>query len=173
MRITITSTGQARPRRLHLLRHAKSSWDEPWSNDAERPLAPRGRRAAARIGRHLREAALAPDLVLCSPARRARETLERLGLPVPARIEPALYGASAGALLALARALPPEHHEVLLIGHNPSLEELGPLRTALAAKYPTGALATFALPGSWAALDAGGARLEAFIRPRDLPGKPA
>jgi phosphohistidine phosphatase len=159
-------------RRLYLLRHAKSSWKDPALADHDRPLAPRGRRAAKRIGRHLRDQGIEPALVLCSSAIRARETLERIGLA--AHIEPELYGAGAGALLARLRQVPAAVPSVMLIGHNPGLQELalllcrsGPSVRELEAKFPTAALATVAL-ASWSSLGRGTAQLIDFVRPRDL-----
>jgi len=171
----------ARPvsKHLYLLRHAKSSWDQPDLADHDRPLAKRGRRAAQALARHLGEQEIAPELVLCSTARRARETLERIepALATPAvRYRRALYGASASTLLECVRGLPDEVASVMLIGHNPGIEELtlslaGPAgaRRILGSKYPTAALAILAVPGvSWRDLDPGEAELIAFVRPRDL-----
>jgi phosphohistidine phosphatase len=164
-------------RRLYLLRHAKSSWKEPGLADHDRPLAPRGRRAAKAIGGHLREQGVEPELVLCSTARRARETLERIGLARHgAHVELELYGAGAGALLARLHEVPAAVPSVMLIGHNPGLQELalllsrsGPGVRELEAKFPTAALATLALPRpGWNALDSGTAKLIDFVRPRDL-----
>ena len=163
--------------RLYLLRHAKSSWDDPGLADHDRPLAPRGRKAAKAIGRHLRERGIEPALVLCSSATRARETLERIRLAGgEAHIERELYGAGADALLARLRELPADVPSVLLIGHNPGMEELalllareGPAVRELEAKFPTAALATLALRGTgWSTLDRGTAELVDFVRPRDL-----
>jgi phosphohistidine phosphatase len=96
-------------RRLFLFRHAKSSWKDPGQADHDRPLAGRGRRAAKAVAGHMREERIEPELVLCSTARRARETLERiepaLGV-ADVRFEPALYGASAGALLERLHDVP-------------------------------------------------------------------
>ena len=142
--------------RLFVLRHAKSSWKDPGQADHDRPLAGRGRRAAKALARHLREERIEPELVLCSTARRARETLERiepaLGV-ADVRFEPALYGASAGALLERLHDVPDHVGSVMLIGHNPGLQELalelahsGPKLHELAAKFPTAALATLELP---------------------------
>ncbi len=115
--------------------------------------------------------------MLCSSATRARETLERIG---PARhgahVEPELYGAGAGALLARLHEVPAAVPSVMLIGHNPGLQELALLLSRpapgvreLEAKFPTAALATLALPGAgWSALDRGTAELIDFVRPRDL-----
>jgi phosphohistidine phosphatase len=150
---------------LYLLRHAKSSWDDPGLTDHDRPLAPRGRRAAKAIGAYLGEQGIEPELVLCSSATRARETFERLRLP-DVEIEPGLYGASANVLLARLREVPPAVESVMLVGHNPGIEDvvhrLAP--GALRGKFPTAALATLAMP-DW---HGDAAELEAFIRPRDL-----
>jgi phosphohistidine phosphatase len=163
---------------LHVLRHAKSSWDEPGLADADRPLAPRGRRAARRIGQRLREAGIRPGLVLCSPAVRARETVELLGdalAGVDVAVEEALYGADADELEERLRRLPDTVAEALLVGHNPALQSLvlglarpGELRDRAAQKLPTAALATLALDGAWAELDEGGATLTALVLPREL-----
>jgi phosphohistidine phosphatase len=162
--------------RLYLLRHAKSSWDEPGLADHDRPLAKRGRRAADAMARHLRENEVAPELVLCSTARRARETFERIepALEAPeVRFERELYGATPHGLLERLQRVPDSVASVMVVGHNPTLEELAldlarpsPARRELEAKFPTGALATLELPGSWGDLDE--AELVAFVRPRDL-----
>ena len=104
-------------KRLFLLRHAKSSWDDPGLDDHDRPLAPRGRRASAVIAEHLRQERIAPALVLCSSARRTRETLERV-MPLDqaeVRIEGELYGASPKDLLQRLREVPDEVDSVMLI----------------------------------------------------------
>jgi phosphohistidine phosphatase len=161
---------------VYLLRHAKSSW-KTGASDHERPLAGRGRRAAKAISRHLREQGIEPELVLCSTARRARETLERIepALGTPAvRFERDLYGASAEALLERLRGVPDEVGSVMLIGHNPGLQLLA-LDLArsgareLEEKFPTAGLATLAFAGaSWDELAPGAAELAGVVRPRDL-----
>jgi phosphohistidine phosphatase len=97
-------------KRLYILRHAKSSWDDPTLADADRPLAPRGRRAAEVMAEHLRRNRIAPQLVLCSPSKRTRQTLARiapsLGKAARVQIEPELYAASAAALLEMLRRVP-------------------------------------------------------------------
>jgi len=168
---------------LHLLRHAKSSWDDPALADRERPLAPRGERAATLVGTHLAREGVRPDLVLCSPARRAVETLERLraaGAPLPAaELEEGLYGATAGELAERLRRLPAELASALLVGHNPGLHDLagvlagsGPSEDLrrLRRKLPTAGWVELALPGdAWgAALEPGAAALRRFRAPRDL-----
>jgi phosphohistidine phosphatase len=166
---------RARAKTLFLLRHAKSSWEDPGLADHDRPLAPRGRRAAKLIAEHLRREGVGPSLVLCSSARRARETLDRVAPDGEARIEGELYGASATDLLARLRRVPGGVESVMLIGHNPAIHALavrlacsGPTRPALERKFPTGALATLAFDGDWQGLQAGTARLVAFVRPREL-----
>lgn len=165
--------------RLHLLRHAKSAWDDSTLADAERPLAPRGRKAAKRMARWAEEHDIRPELVLCSSAVRARQTLERVlpGLGRPEeRIEASLYAASAESLLARVQALPEKVEEAMLIGHNPGIQRLvlllaepGELRDRAAAKLPTGALATLeAEVDGWANLTPGQMRLASYVVPRDL-----
>lgn len=166
-------------RRLHLLRHAKSSWKDTTLADHDRPLAGRGRHAAAAMADHLAEHEIVPELVLCSTAVRARETYERIEAALggaPVRFQRRIYAASAGELLALLRTVSGEVRSVLLIGHNPGLEDLALVlarpsaeRDSLEAKFPTGALATLELTGSrWSELEPGGAALVGFVRPRDL-----
>ncbi len=109
---------------LLLLRHAKSSWDDPALADHDRPLAARGRKAGKLIGEYLRRERIPISLVLCSSARRARETLDLVAPSGEIQIERDLYGASADELLERLRNVPDEVDAVLLIGHNPSIEEL-------------------------------------------------
>jgi len=167
-------------RRLLLLRHAKSSWGEADLPDRERPLAPRGQRAAAALGARLARRRLPIDRVLCSPARRTRETLALLALDpaIPVSSAEALYLASARTLLTRLRRLPPRVRTVLVIGHDPGLEQLarslaerGRKRALrrLAEGFVTGALAELRVPDhGWPALQAGSAYLERFTRPKDL-----
>lgn len=163
---------------VYLLRHAKSSW-KTGAPDHERPLAQRGRRAAEAIRLHMQEHGIEPELVLCSTARRARETLERIepALGTAAvMIELELYHANGDALLDRLRSVPAEVGSVMLIGHNPAMQTLAlalarpaaELRE-LEAKFPTAALATLAFPGpSWRAIGPDATELVGFVRPRDL-----
>jgi phosphohistidine phosphatase len=166
-------------RRLHLLRHAKSSRDDPGLPDRDRPLAPRGRRATLRVARWARKHDVRPQLIVTSSAVRARETVSGVlpGLGEPeVWIEVALYAASAESLLERVRTLPDEAEEAMLVGHNPGVAKLllllaepGTLRARAEAKVPTGALATLeADVESWADLEPGGARLVSFVVPREL-----
>ena len=158
-----------------LLRHAKSSWDDPTLADHERPLAPRGHRAAIRIGRWAADNDVRPLLVLCSTAVRARATLDLVlpGLGDPAvEVEPSLYHASAMELIERLQALPVGIESVLFVGHNPGLHDLA---CALAPPgpeaFPTGALAELELAiEAWEDGRPGCARLRAVVVPRSLPG---
>ena len=170
-------------RRLILLRHAKSDW--PDVPDRDRPLAKRGRRDAPRIGRWLREHGYQPDVVVCSAARRTRQTWDlvapELGGTPAVRFEPRAYAASAMTLLYLAQELPSRYRTALLIGHNPGLSELA---SQLAAppdisratdngprpgiSLPTAAVAVLEFPGDWPSLTPGQARLVSLTTPADL-----
>ena len=166
--------------RLHLLRHAKSDRDTDLE-DRERPLSPRGREAAKRVGDSLPAALDGVDLVLCSTALRTRETaaLALAGFPAPPRIlfEDALYLAGAPALLRRLRHIDESDRAVLVIGHNPGLQELAltlaapgsRLYRALAdGKFPTAARASFAIDGAWADLGRGRHRLVDYATPKSL-----
>ena len=168
-------------KRLFLLRHAKSSWDDPRLDDHERPLAPRGRRASKLICGHLRRERITPSLVLCSSARRTRETLERI-LPAPdaadVRIEDGLYQASAEVLLQRLREVPHDTESVMLVGHQPAIQELavalagdGAELARMRAKFPTAALATLLFPGDWTELGPGSAELVAYVKPKELAAR--
>jgi phosphohistidine phosphatase len=165
-------------RTLYLLRHAKSSWDDPALADHQRPLAPRGRRDGKRVAEHLRAKEIEPELVLCSSAARTLETLElvrpALG-DAPVAVEDELYGASSDQLLARIRTIDDEVGSVMVIAHNPGLEELALAlaspsdeRERLEEKFPTAALATLSLSGDWAALRPGSATLAAYVVPKQL-----
>src|SRR5438876_5692831 len=154
---------------LYLLRHAKSSWADPALADRDRPLAPRGRRDAKRIAKHLAGLGIEPELVLCSPAERTRQTFElirpALGASSKVKLEAKLYAASSDELLERIRAVPESVASVMLIGHNPGLQDLalllasdGAERERLEAKFPTAALATLTLPDTaWRRLSEAGA----------------
>ncbi len=166
-------------RRLVLLRHAKSDW--PDVADHERPLAKRGRRDSPTVGRWLGRSGYVPDAVVCSTARRARETWELAaagladavpGAAPQVRYEPRVYEATVLGLLMLVREFPDDQHTVLLVGHNPGLAELA---VGLAAPppqppsaFPTAAVAVLGVAGSWAETGPGEARLLAFAVPADM-----
>jgi phosphohistidine phosphatase len=163
----------------YLLRHAKSSWDDPDLDDADRPLARRGREATARIAAHLRQRGVAPQLVICSPALRARQTLEGLGDAIgEARVEidPAIYEAHESDLLESLRKVAAEVESAMMIGHNPSIERLalllateGDLLDELRTKFPTAALATLTFDvADWREVGPGRGELTDFVKPREL-----
>ncbi|MGW3470647.1 SixA phosphatase family protein [Saccharopolyspora sp. NPDC000995] len=139
-------------RKLVLIRHAKSSWPDD-ADDFDRPLAERGRRDAPAVGRWLRKHAAAIELVLCSPAVRARRTWELAAPEIPA--EPALkfddriYAASARELLAVIREIPPAVMTAVVVGHNPGLEDLTELLTGEPAELKTAAIALLSSPAEW------------------------
>ena len=171
-------------RTLFLLRHAKSSWDDPELGDAARPLAPRGRKAARRMADYIRAHDVHPELVLCSSARRTRETLDALiptlGPDVDVRIEGGLYAADDRELLSRLRRVGAPIESVLVVGHNPGLQDLATMLAGdgtsqqlqqITTKFPTGALATLDLgKTTWARLSPGCAYLAALVLPRELDG---
>jgi phosphohistidine phosphatase len=181
-------------RTLVVFRHAKSAW--PDVPDHDRPLARRGIRDAPVMGRWLRDAGLLPALVLCSTARRARETWQfaQAGLAAtpPVTFDGRIYAAAAADLLALICEVPPATGTLLLIGHNPAIEDLALLLAAppaaagpgtaapgaggsphsdldrMRSKFPTAAIAVLRFGGTWRDLAPGRARVTAFVTPRDL-----
>ncbi|MEH0421676.1 SixA phosphatase family protein [Streptomyces sp. B21-083] len=166
-------------RRLVVLRHAKSAWPIG-VDDHDRPLGPRGLRDAPVVGRALAEADCLPDLVLCSTAERARRTWElasaEWGTPPRVRHEPRLYGADVPELLAVVGEVPAGVGTLLLVGHNPGLEELvlelagdalGDALDDVRTKFPTSAIAVLAWHGdSWRDLAPGTALLTGMTVPR-------
>ena len=162
-------------RRLLVLRHAKSSWDDESVPDHDRPLNRRGERDAPRMGRLLREERLLPGLALCSTAARARATLDLVLEAAAWRCEvqarPALYGASPQEILAVLAEAPESVESVLVVGHNPGLEELVRDLTGQPITLPTAALAALDCDcESWNGLaaPASRARLAGFWKPKEL-----
>ena len=167
---------------LTLLRHAKSGWDDTVQRDFDRPLNPKGRRAAATVGRHLRREGVRFDHVIASPALRVQQTLDEVaggyGQPIEPHWDRRIYLASAATLIDLIRELPDTATAALLVGHNPGLEDLvlllvpdaAPgLRDAVEEKYPTASVAELRFAADcWADVAEGGAILHGFTRPRDL-----
>jgi phosphohistidine phosphatase len=165
---------------LFLLRHAKSDWAGPALSDFERPLNARGRKAARAMGREFRRLGLAAERILASPAARVVETLERVaegyGGRMPVEHDQRLYLASPETLLDFIHAVDDQLERLLIVGHNPGLEQLvamlargGDLRSQATEKYPTGTLARIALPAArWRDVAPGGGTLDLFLRPRDM-----
>ncbi|MCW3834755.1 SixA phosphatase family protein [Sphingomonas canadensis] len=165
---------------LTLLRHAKSGWDDPVARDFDRPLNPKGQRAAQAIGRHMRALDLEFDHVAASPAARVVQTLEQIEAGYGGALAPAwdqrLYLASAATLLDIVRELPEGAGSALLVGHNPGLEDLvlllaqdGPLVENVEEKFPTASLAELRFDvARWEDAAPATAELIRFVRPRDL-----
>lgn len=162
-------------RRLIVLRHAKSDWSDDLP-DHERPLAPRGIRDAPKLGRWLVDNGYLPEYVLCSTARRTRETWERVSDALPKRppveYDEGLYGAGPEEFLEAARRVPENVTTLALVGHEPGVSELtldlagyGDDTRLVQTKFPTCAAAVLSTADTWANL--GAAKLEAFFRPRD------
>jgi phosphohistidine phosphatase len=173
-------------KRLMLLRHCKSSWAEPGLADRDRTLAPRGQHDAVNIAETMLARGFLPDRILCSPARRTRDTLAlvqaHLRADCPIDFLEEIYSGPAPDYRRIVADKGGEAERLMLIGHNPrihvtALELIGSGRMgdqeALAAKYPTGALAVidFEAP-SWHAITEDSGRLVAFVRPRDVDGEP-
>jgi phosphohistidine phosphatase len=169
-------------RRLVLLRHAKSAWAD--GADHDRPLGKRGRGDAPGAGRWLGQSGYVPDLVVCSTARRTRDTWQlaaaELGASPPVRFEPRVYGASTAELLDLVRETSPDVGTLLVVGHEPTMSGLTLLLAGDAAtggapallervrlKFPTAAIAVLPFAGGWSDLGPGGAELAAFVVPDD------
>jgi phosphohistidine phosphatase len=166
-------------RQLVLLRHAKSAW--PDVADHERPLARRGRHDAPLAGRWLRAAGRVPDCVVCSTARRARETWQlaaaELDASPAASFDQRVYGAAADELLDLARETAPGVRRLLIVGHDPAMQQLtlASARTddadaldRVRDKFPTAAIAVLEFTGTWQQLGPAQASLINFVVPRDL-----
>jgi phosphohistidine phosphatase len=168
-------------RRLYVLRHAKSSWDDPGQKDHDRPLAPRGRKAVKLLAAHVEAAGIRPEVVLCSSSRRTRETLEGVEPGGETLIEKRLYDANCSELIQRLRELPAGTESAMVIGHNPALQMLVLKLVAqrndsagqgaiadIERKFPTGALATLTFTCDWGELSAGCAGLVAYVRPKAL-----
>lgn len=171
-------------RRLILYRHAKSDWPSG-VKDHDRPLAPRGLKAAPLMGHYLAAEQLIPDLALVSSARRAQQTWN-LSAPlfdekIPQRDEAKIYLATASALLKLVQATEPSVRTLVMVGHNPGFEELAALLVGhgdryafarLREKFPTAAVAVidFAVE-DWSEVAAHDGRLDRFVTPKMLDGE--
>lgn len=158
---------------LYLLRHAKSSWKDEGLLDIERPLNGRGRRAAQTVGEFLKKEKTIPDLVLSSSAVRARQTTEIViattKLNVDVRFDERIYEAGPQRLLEVVRQIEKTKETVLLVAHNPGLEEFLELLTGTVATMPTGTLSKISLKASnWAGAGDNGGALEWIVKPKQL-----
>jgi phosphohistidine phosphatase len=173
-------------RRLMLLRHAKSDWSQPGQCDHDRALNPRGRRAAVRMGPFLAGQGLIPDCVRVSTARRTRDTWSRVAKALPQAAEAVfdarLYEAAPDDILDVIRETPAACRALLVVGHNPGLQELALLLARegaagalerLADKFPTAGLAVIDIgTDDWAKLQPRSGRLSLFATPRGLDETP-
>lgn len=168
-------------KQLFVLRHVKSSWEDPGLDDHDRPLAPRGRRAVKVLFDYIRRNGIEPELVLCSSSRRTRETLEGIQPGGEHLIEPELYGASPGEVLERLRRVADDVSTVMVIGHNPAMQVLvlrlaasdgrpdeGTDLAEVQRKFSTGGLATLEFDCPWGELGPGRARLTGFVRPKQV-----
>ncbi|MBB6123322.1 SixA phosphatase family protein [Sphingobium subterraneum] len=168
---------------LTLLRHAKSGWDDPVARDFDRPVNEKGKKAAEMMGRYAREQGMQFDLMLSSPAVRCGDTLDAFFLGYGDAIDPhwdrRIYLASSSTLLDVLHDTPADIDRVIMVGHNPGLEDLildlvpddgsSSLRDAVEAKFPTASIAVMEWDGDdWNSLGKSPARLTLFKRPRDL-----
>ena len=170
-------------KRLAILRHAKSSWDDAGLADFDRPLNDRGWKAARRVGRELKQRGVRFDLCVASGAARVRETLDGLveGYGEPdfeIRFEPRIYEASLATLLDIVRGLPESSNAPLLVGHNPGLQQLvleladddtKGLRDCASSKFPTAAFALIDLKSDrWADVRSADCKVAELIYPKEL-----
>ena len=168
---------------LYLLRHAKSGWDDPVARDFDRPLNKRGEKAARTMGTWMAANEVEFDHVIASPAVRVIETLDGVWAGYGRKIEPTwerrIYLASSATVLDVLREVDDKYASVLVVGHCPAVEDMvldivpddgsSPLRAEVEIKYPTAALAEFALDiDTWADIGKPTANLVRFVRPRDL-----
>lgn len=167
---------------LYLLRHAKSDWSDGRLADHDRPLAPRGERDTSRMGSFIAQIRPRPSLVLCSSAKRARQTWTEIAAaldePIELHVEEDLYGASDIDLLARVGRLPESVDSAVLVGHNPGMQDLAielagggdeDAMRRLAEKFPTCALASLTVEGAWKDVVPGSCRLKLLVTPKQLP----
>jgi phosphohistidine phosphatase len=158
---------------LYLLRHAKSSWKDETLSDVERPLNDRGRKASKAIGGFLKNENIVPDLVLSSPAVRARQTtdivMEAAKLESDLRFDERIYEASAQRLMEVLKQIDRSKKAVLLVGHNPGLEDFLELLTGNVETMPTGTLSKVVLTASnWTAIEGKAGKLEWIVTPKHM-----
>jgi phosphohistidine phosphatase len=173
---TVRAGGRA-VKTLLILRHAKSSWKQPELPDHDRPLNKRGKKDAPRMGRLIHQLQLVPDLILSSTAVRARSTAlavaEACKNSAELRLLRDLYLAEPDDYAQVLATLDERYRSVMIVGHNPGLEDLVEALTGLHEILPTAALARVALPiDGWSEMSLdGSARLEQLWRPKELPSR--
>ncbi len=168
---------------LGLFRHAKSDWHDPRARDFDRPLNQRGVKGAELVGQHIHDHGIAWERVIASPAVRVAETIElaakAVGHPLAVNWDRRIYLASSATLLDLLREQKDDSSSILMVGHNPGLEDVifdlvaddgtSPLRDVVEVKFPTASFAVIELDiERWDQLSDRSGRLVHLIRPRDL-----
>ena len=165
---------------LYVLRHAKSDWGDESLRDFDRPLNPRGRKAAKAVGRAMRDRGIHPDLVIVSPAVRAKQTVGRVldgyGRDLPVHEDRRIYEAATETLIEVITHAPDDAERLMLVGHNPGFQDLivalaqdSGLRGEVATGFPTAALAEIRFPiESWSEIAPDSGQLDGVIKPRDL-----
>lgn len=157
---------------LYVLRHAKSDWNDASLSDFERPLNERGVRAAEKIGALLAERGAAPDRIVSSPARRARETAEIVAktarLAAEIILKPEIYEASVGDLIEIVSAIENDCEKLLIVGHNPGFEQLVGSLSGEYQSMPTAALAEIEFQiENWREITNGG-KLKNLFKPKEI-----
>jgi phosphohistidine phosphatase len=167
-------------RELLILRHAKSDWCTGIVTDFQRPLAKRGKHDAPKVGTWLYREGLVPDYVVCSPAERARQTAEIICKKLDYKkkkivFDDSIYAAGTLELLEVLARCPADAPIVLIVGHNPGLEELVRHLAGEGLEFPedgkllpTATVARLEMPGDWRELGPGSAQLISMTRPRSL-----
>ncbi|HLG17986.1 MAG TPA: histidine phosphatase family protein [Blastocatellia bacterium] len=158
---------------LLLLRHAKSSWDDPAIGDFDRPLAPRGVRDAPRIGKALKKRGPLPDLIISSPAARATQTIQAVvksaGLEAEVQFDARIYAASCAELMRVIRQIPNSISCAMIVGHNPTFEDVVSRLAGSAHAMPTAALACIELRADrWDDIEDGEGKLVWLLTPKSI-----
>lgn len=165
---------------LYLLRHAKSDWNNTFLSDFERSLNQRGRRSASKIASFISTNKIHPELILCSSARRTRETLEIIQHSFNPKtefsIENELYASSVYDLFKRIQRVPDSIKSLMIIGHNPGIQDLSlelsapsELRDQISEKFPTGSLVDLIIKTeSWSSTSPGDAEIISFTTPNDI-----
>jgi phosphohistidine phosphatase len=160
-------------KKLLILRHAKSSWDDASLRDFERPLNERGERDAPYMGKALAERGMRPEMIVCSPAARAKRTAELVkesaGWSAPLKFDERIYEASPQTLFLIVTELGNEVSTCVLAGHNPGMEGIIKLLTGTSTEMPTASVAIIEFDeGSWSEIEPGNGRLAEVLRPKEL-----
>lgn len=158
---------------LYLLRHAKSSWDDPGLKDFDRPLNKRGLKAAPKVGAYMLKEKIRPDVILSSPALRAQQTThvvcEAAGLSALINFDERIYEASVQRLFEIVAGFADAVNTAMMVGHNPGFEDLLAALTGESQRMPTAALACIELKTKkWSDLTGGCGKLKWLVKAKDL-----